>query len=140
MKPGATSLPGASITRSAVPSKRAPTWTMRPSSHTTTPSRISVCVRPPNPTTQPPRINPRMAPGLAELRVAGGLGRALAFQEDLESLGLYPDEACEQELVERRRHGGRLVYRQERRGEHAAPRGLAGQPEARARGRPPGPR
>src|SRR6267142_1613336 len=57
---------------------------------------------------------------LAELRVAGGFGRALALQEDLEDLGLYADEAREQELVERCRHGGRLVDGQERGGDALA--------------------
>src|SRR5262245_45208123 len=61
MKPGQTSLPRASISSSTVPAKARPTWTMRSFSHTTTPSRTRVWPWPAKPTTQPPRMSPRMA-------------------------------------------------------------------------------
>src|SRR5262250_1577285 len=61
MNPGQTSLPRASISSSTVPEKREPTWTMRSFSHTTTPSRTRVWPWPAKPTTQPPRISPRIA-------------------------------------------------------------------------------
>src|SRR5438552_3544567 len=60
MKPGQTSLSAASISRSAAPAKRGPTWTMRSPSNTTTPSRISVWPPPAKPTTQPPRTSVRI--------------------------------------------------------------------------------
>src|SRR5258705_8045925 len=74
MKPGQTSLPRASISSSTAPEKLDPTCTTRSPSHTTTPSRMRVCPPPAKPTTQPPRIRPRIwltadeRAGLDELR------------------------------------------------------------------------
>src|SRR5215475_1221045 len=73
MKPGQTSLPRASISSSTVPEKAPPTWTMRSFSHTTTPSRTSVWPWPAKPTTQPPRMSPRIP--YASLSLGEGEGR-----------------------------------------------------------------
>src|SRR5881409_2573494 len=59
MKPGDTSLPRASISRSTRPSNGGPTWSTRSSSITTTPSRHSACVPRSKPTTHPPVIRVR---------------------------------------------------------------------------------
>src|SRR5882672_5140164 len=104
MKPGETSLSRASISSSTVPEKPEPTWTTRSPSQTTTPSRMSVCAPPAKPTTQPPRISPRIR--LGELRVARGLGGALAFEEHAKILRACRDEAGEQEVLQRGFHVG----------------------------------
>src|ERR1700682_1456999 len=102
MKPGQTSLSRASISSSTVPEKAEPMWTTRSPSQTTTPSRMSVCPPPAKPTTQPPRISPRIR--LGELRVARGLGGALAFEEHAKILRACRDEAGEQEVLQRGSH------------------------------------
>src|ERR687886_1417777 len=56
-----TSMPRASIVRSARPSKLWPTSRTTSFSNTSVPSRNNWCERPSNPTTQPPRISVRMA-------------------------------------------------------------------------------
>src|SRR6266481_1610938 len=107
MNPGHTSLPRASISWSTVPEKSEPTWTIRSPSHTTTPSRTSVCAPWAKPTTQPPRMSPRIV--LRELRIAGGLGGSLAVEEHAEVFRPRRDEASEQEVLERCLHLGGLI-------------------------------
>src|SRR5260370_32307126 len=154
MKPGQTSLAAAAISRSAAPSKRGPTWTMRSPSNTTTPSRISVWLSPAKPTTQPPRTSVRIIldggcdmapkpptfvaprrsrgaprfpdrrPASGELGVAGGLGGALAVEEDLEVAGVHGDEAGEEQVRERRSDLWGLVGGQQRGGQALARGGV----------------
>src|SRR5260370_41403696 len=119
MNPGHTSLPRAWISWSTVPEKSEPTWTIRSPSHTTTPSRTSVCAPWAKPTTQPSRMSPRIV--LRELGIAGGLGGSLAVEEHAEVFRPRRDEASEQEVLERCLHLGGLI-RSEQGGGQPVPR------------------
>src|SRR5438105_4814899 len=125
MKPGETSLPRASISRSTRPSNGRPTCSTRSSSITTTPSRHSVCVPPSKPTTHPPVIRvrtsarrlERVAPRLVGLRTRDqlALGESLrperadvdavraAFGDQLGHARAYRRRDLEARAAERRR-------------------------------------